>query len=130
MFKRTALICIASASLMFLTNAAHAITTKPFSDAEFAQLQAAGKPVAVHFTATWCPTCKLQDKSLAALAADPALKDVTVLKSDYDQSKALQKQMNVKSQSTFVVFKGKAEVARNSGATDATEIKTLLIKSL
>ena len=130
MFKRTTLLCIASASLMLLASAAHGITTKPFSDVEFAQLQAAGKPVAVHFTATWCPTCKIQDKSLAALAADPALKDVTFLKSDYDQSKALQKQMNVKSQSTFVVFKGKAEVARNSGATDAPEIKTLLSRAL
>ena len=130
MFKRTALVCIASASLMFLASAAHAITTKTYSDAEFAQLQTAGKPVAVHFTATWCPTCKAQDKSLAALNADPSLKDVTILKSDYDQSKALQKQMNVKSQSTFVVFKGKAEVARSSGATDAPEIKTLLVKSL
>ncbi len=130
MFKRTALLCLASASLVFLANAAHAITTKTFSDAEFAQLQAAGKPVAVHFTATWCPTCKAQDKSLAVLAADPALKDVTILKSDYDQSKALQKQMNVKSQSTFVVFKGKAEVTRSSGATDVPEIKTLLSKAL
>jgi thiol-disulfide isomerase/thioredoxin len=130
MFKRTALLCIASGSLVFLASAAHAITTKPFSDAEFAQLQAAGKPVAVHFTATWCPTCKAQDKSLAVLAADPALKGVTILKSDYDQSKALQKQMNVKSQSTFVVFKGKAEVVRSSGATDVPEIKTLLTKAL
>ena len=130
MFKRTALICIASAGLMVLASAAHALTTKPFTDADFAAAQAAGKPVAVHFTATWYPTCKAQDKSLAALAADPALKDVTILKSDYDQSKTLQKQMNVKSQSTFVVFKGKAEVARSSGATDVPEIKTLLIKSL
>jgi thioredoxin 1 len=130
MFKRTALICLASASLMFLASAAHALTVKPFTDADFAAAQAAGKPVAVHFTATWCPTCKAQDKSLAALASDPALKEVTVLTSDYDKSKDLQKQMKVKSQSTFVVFKGKAEVARNSGATDAPEIKTLLIKSL
>jgi thioredoxin 1 len=130
MFKRTALVCLAVSSLVFLASAAHAMTIKPFSDAEFAQLQAAGKPVAVHFTATWCPTCKAQDKSLAVLATDPALKDVTILKSDYDQSKALQKQMNVKSQSTFVVFKGKAEVARNAGATDAPEIKTLLTKAL
>ena len=130
MFKRTTLICIASAGLMVLASAAHALTTKPFTDADFAAAQATGKPVAVHFTATWCPTCKAQDKSLAALVTDPALKDVTILKSDYDQSKALQKQMNVKSQSTFVVFKGKTEVARNSGATDTPEIKTLLTKAL
>ena len=130
MFKRAALLSIASASLLFLASAANALTIKPYSEADFAAAQAAGKPVALHFTATWCPTCKAQDKSLAALAADPVLKDVTVLAADYDKTKSLQKQMNVKSQSTFVVFKGKTEVARNSGATDAPEIKTLLAKSL
>jgi thioredoxin 1 len=130
MLKRTTLIGLACASLMFLASAAHALTVKPFTDADFAAAQAAGKPVAIHFSATWCPTCKAQDKSLAALSSDPALKDVTILTSDYDKSKDLQKQMKVKSQSTFVVFKGKAEVARNSGATDAPEIKTLLTKAL
>ena len=134
MFKRNTFAGLASSSVltgfMLVAGAAHALTIKPFTDANFAAAQATGKPVAIHFTATWCPTCKAQDKALDALAADPALKEVTVLKSDYDQSKALQKQMNVKSQSTFVVFKGKAEVARNSGATDAPEIKTLLTKAL
>jgi thioredoxin 1 len=130
MLKRTALICIASASLMLLANAAHALTVKPFTDADFAAAQADGKPVAIHFSATWCPTCKAQDKSLAALASDPALKQVTVMTADYDKTKDLQKRMLVKSQSTFVVFKGKAEVARNSGATDAPEIKTLFTKAL
>jgi len=130
MLKRTALVCLASTGLMFFASAAQALSVKPFTDADFAAAQAAGKPVAIHFTATWCPTCKAQEKSLAVLANDAALKDVTILKSDYDQSKALQKQMNVKSQSTFVVFKGKTEVARNSGATDAPEIKTLLTKAL
>ena len=130
MFKRTALVCLASAGLMLLASAAHALSVKPFTDADFAAAQATGKPVAIHFTATWCPTCKAQDKSLAALASDPALKDVTVLAADYDKTKPLQKQMNVKSQSTFVVFKGKTEVARNSGATDAPDIKTLLTKAM
>ena len=130
MFKRTALICLTSGALMLLTTTAHALTVKPFTDDAFAAAQATGKPVAIHFTATWCPTCKAQEKSLAVLANDAALKNVTVLKSDYDQGKALQQQMNVKSQSTIVVFKGKIEVARNSGATDAPEIKTLLMKSL
>ena len=130
MFKRTAFIAIASVGLMLIASAAQALTVKPFTDANFAAAQASGKPVAVHFTATWCPTCKLQEKALSALAADPALKNVTVLTADYDTSKAVQKQMKVKSQSTFVVFKGKTEVARNSGATKPDEIKTLLTKAL
>ena len=134
MFKRTAFASLAlttaTAGLMLMASTAHALTIKPFTEANFAAAQATGKTVAVHFTATWCPTCKAQEKSLAALATDSALKDITVLTSDYDQGKALQKQMNVVAQSTFVVFKGKKEVVRSSGDTGAPEIKTLLTKSL
>ena len=130
MFKRTALVNLVSASLLLLASAAHALTVKPFTDVDFAAAQAAGKPVAVLFSASWGPTCKLQEKALNTMAADPALKDVTVMRADYDKSKDMQKQMKVKSQSTFVIFKGKTEVARNSGATEPAEIKALLTKSL
>ena len=130
MFTRNAFITRLAASLLLLTGSAHALTIKPFTDADFAAAQATGKPVAVHFTATWCPTCKAQEKALGVLKADPALANVTLLTSDYDQSKALQKQMSVKAQSTFVVFKGKVEVARSSGEVEPKEIKTLLAKSL
>ena len=130
MFKPSALIPLVTTSLVFLAGAAHALTIKSFSESEFSAAQSAGKAVAVHFTATWCPTCKAQEKALSVLKADPALANVTLLTSDYDQSKALQKQMNVKAQSTFVVFKGKVEVARSSGEVEPKEIKILLSKSL
>ena len=130
MLDRTALMSIFAASFLFASSAAQALTVKPFSAAEFAALQAARQPVAVHFTATWCPTCKAQEKSINVLKSDAALANVTLLTSDYDQSKALQKQMGVMAQSTFVVFKGKAEVARGSGDVEAKAIKTLLVKAL
>lgn len=130
MFKPVAFISFVAASLVCLAGAAHALTIKPFNEAEFAAAQSAGKPVAIHFTATWCPTCKAQEKVLRQLKEDPLLANVTLLTSDYDQSKALQKQMSVKAQSTFVVFKGKVEVARSSGEVEPKEIKTLLAKSL
>ena len=90
----------------------------------------AGSPVAVHFHATWCPTCRAQDKALDALKSDPALKNVTILKADYDQEKALKKQMNIRTQSTFVVFRGSTEVARSAGVTDAEQIKATLAAAL
>ena len=130
MLKRSALICLLATSWMLAAASAHALTIKPFTDADFAAVQKSGAPVAIHFTATWCPTCKAQEKSLAVLKSDPTLKSLTLLTSDYDQSKALQKQMRVNSQSTFVVFKGKAEVARSSGEVDAKAIKTLFAKAL
>jgi thiol-disulfide isomerase/thioredoxin len=43
------------------------------------QAQASGKPVAVHFHADWCPTCKAQEKAFNGLRADPQLKGLTLL---------------------------------------------------
>lgn len=129
--RRTALLSIVPlAALLLATGAAQALTLKPFTAADFAAAQKAGSPVAVHFHATWCPTCRAQDKALDALKSDPALKNVTILKADYDQEKALKKQMNIRTQSTFVVFKGSTEVARSAGVTDAEQIKATLAAAL
>ena len=129
--RRTALLSIVPfAALLLATGAAQALTLKPFTAADFAAAQKAGSPVAVHFHATWCPTCRAQDKALDALKSDPALKDVTVFKADYDQEKALKKDMNIRTQSTFVVFKGSTEVARSAGMTDTEKIKATLAAAL
>jgi thiol-disulfide isomerase/thioredoxin len=89
----------------------------------------AGKPVAVHFHADWCPTCKLQEKALAQLKAEPGL-DLTVLVADYDKEKDLKKAMKVRTQSTLVVFKGSEEKARLAGDTAADKIRTALKAAL
>lgn len=128
--RRHALVCTAAvaltAALSLMAGAAQALTLKPFTAADFAAAQKAGTPVAVHFHATWCPTCRAQDKALQSLANDPALKDVTVLKADYDQEKALKKDLKIRTQSTFVVFRGKEEVARSAGETSAKDILATL----
>ncbi len=40
-----------------------ALTVSPYSAEALAAAQQAGKPVAVHFHADWCPTCKQQEKA-------------------------------------------------------------------
>ena len=132
MLKRlsTAVIYSLAAALLLAAGAAQALTVKPFTTADFAAAQKAGAPVAIHFRADWCPTCRAQDKAIGTLKSDPALDKVTLLLADYDTEKALQKSMNVKAQSTIVVFKGKKEVAREGGTTDAAELKALLKSSL
>jgi thioredoxin 1 len=107
-----------------------ALDIKPYAADQLAAAQATGKPVAVHFHADWCPTCVAQSKSINTLKADPALKSVTLLVADYDKEKELRKSMKVRAQSTFVVFKGKDEVGRIAGETDATKIKSGLAKAL
>lgn len=108
---------------------AHALDIAPYSAPAFAAAQAAGKPVALHFHADWCPTCRAQAEVLEALRADRAL-DVQVLIVDYDNEKELRKQHRVRAQSTLIVFKGRQEKTRLAGETAPDRIKAALGASL
>ncbi len=100
-----------------------------YSKAAFDAAVAAGKPVIVDFAASWCPTCKAQKPIVDALLAEPANKNVTLFKADYDTEKALKQQLNVSQQSTFVVFKGAKEVARSTGETRKEALAALFSKA-
>jgi thiol-disulfide isomerase/thioredoxin len=114
---------LASASLV------QALTLAPYTPQALAQAQADGAAVALHFHADWCPTCRAQDKVLQSLQTAPDLK-VLVLAVDYDNSADLKRALKVRTQSTFIVYRGKAEVARQSGDTSEAGIRTLLAKAL
>ena len=118
-----------SALLLASVTAAQALEIKPYTGAALADAQKAGKPVALHFHADWCPTCKAQDKSLAVLKAEPGL-DVLLLVADYDTEKALKTRFKVRSQSTLVVLHGDQERARLVGDTSADAIRTALKSGL
>lgn len=101
-----------------------------FNQAQFDQLNAAGKPVIVYFHATWCPTCKFQQPIVDRLAAQPDMKQVTIFVADYDKEAALKHAMKVTQQSTFVVFKGGHEVDRSTGQTRERDIRDTFAKAL
>ena len=128
--RRIAIFRTLAAALMLAGGAATAMTVKPYSSGALAAAQNAGGGVALHFHAPWCPTCREQDKVLDKLKADPALDKLTLLRVNYDSTKPLRKSMKVDAQSTFVVFKGKAEVARSSGETDPANIRSTLMRGL
>ena len=122
-------------TLMFLllltaSGLARALDIQPYTAAALQRAQAAGKPVAVHFHADWCPTCKAQEKAFDGLRGDPQLKGVTVLVANYDVERDLKKSMNVRSQSVVVVFRGSKETARIGGETKPDKIKTALLTAL
>jgi thiol-disulfide isomerase/thioredoxin len=123
----SALLIVAS---LGATGAAHALEIRPFDAAALTSLQSAGKPVAVHFHADWCPTCVNQSRSLEQLKSDAQLKDVTVLVADYDKEKDLKRQLKIRSQSVLVVFKGPNEVARSAGETQPAQLRQALAKAL
>ena len=118
-----------SAALLAAATTAQALEIKPYTGAALAEAQQAGKPVALHFHADWCPTCKAQEKSLAALKAEPGL-DIVLLVANYDTEKALKTRFKVRSQSTLVVLRGDQERARLVGDTSADTIRAALKSGL
>ena len=119
----TASLLLAGAAL------AQALEVKPYTAAALAQAQAANQPVALHFHADWCPTCRAQEKALQSLKSDPAL-DLTVLVANYDTEKDLKRRFNVRAQSTLVVLHGAKESARLVGETGAAPIRAALQSAL
>jgi thioredoxin 1 len=116
--------------LLTASGLARALEIQPYSANALQQAQSVGKPVAVHFHADWCPTCKAQEKAFNGLRNDPQLKDITLLVANYDTERELKKAMNVRSQSVVVVFRGRKETARIGGETKPEKIKTALLTAL
>lgn len=127
--RTTGLRSLFAAALLTAAGWSQALELKPFTAEALAAAQQAGQPVAVHFHAEWCPTCKLQEKSLHQLKAESGL-DMTVLVADYDKEKDLKRQHKVRSQSVLIVFKGSTEVARSAGETKPEQLRQALAKAL
>lgn len=103
---------------------------KPFDQATFAQLQADSKPILVDVYADWCPTCKQQAPIVSELMTRPEFKDYTVLKVNFDTQKDVRHALRVTEQSTFIVYRGRQEVARTIGDTRKDSIAATLRKAL
>ena len=92
-------------------------SSKPYEEASFKAAQAAGKPVIVHVTAPWCPTCKAQDQAIEGLSSKPEFSTLTLFKVDYDTQQAVMKGFKANSQSTLIAFNGVTETGRLVGQT-------------
>lgn len=111
------------------TTLAQALDIQPYTAATLAAAQKADKPVALHFHADWCPTCRVQTKVLQELQSGQGL-NLTILVANYDTEKALKRRFNVNVQSTLVVLKGQKEVGRLVGDTTPDGIRTALKSAL
>lgn len=118
-----------STLLVFVAMASHALDIQSYSEAALAQAQKAGKPVALHFHADWCPTCRAQAGALQQLKSEKGL-DITVLVANYDTEKALKKRFNVRTQATLVVLHGEKETERLVGDTSRVGILLALKSAL
>lgn len=130
MFAQRHFLAAAALFAAFSALPAAAFEAKRFEAKAFEAAQAAGKSILVEVHAPWCPTCKAQEPILSSLAQKPAFKNVTAFRVDFDSQKDALKALNVRQQSTLVVFKGKAEKGRSVGDTKAESIEKMLTGAL
>src|SRR5262245_31899226 len=97
---------------------------KSFDDQSFKQAQAAGKPILVDVTASWCPTCRQQRPIVEQIEKEKP--NLVVYKVDFDTAKDTLKRFRGQHQSTLIVFKGTNEVGRSTGDTDPARIRALV----
>jgi thioredoxin 1 len=110
--------------------AAKAAAVAAFDAKAFGASQSDGKTILVEITAPWCPVCKAQKPILQGLWSRPEFKDYTVFDVDFDTQKSVVRSFHATSQSTLIVFKGKTEIGRSVGDTDAASIEALLKKAV
>jgi len=101
----------------------------PWDASRFTALQAEGRPIVVHITAPWCPTCRAQHPILSELAAAPDNVELVVFEVDFDSQKDVLRQFNVRQQSTLIAFDGAEERARAVGITDRAAIAALVAEA-
>lgn len=111
--------------VLLLPALAHATGT-PYTQAGFDALQQAGRPILLVVHADWCPTCRAQAPILDRLLQKPEFSAVTALRVDYDTQKPVVRAFKVPYQSTLIVFRGGAEVARSTAETQPDKLEALL----
>jgi len=128
--RRHLLGAFAFAAALSFAPLAFAADKKPFDLKAFEAAQAAGRPILIDVSAPWCPVCRAQAPILARLQAEPRMKSLVAFNVDFDSQKDLLRKFNVQKQSTLIVFRGKKEVGRSTGDTNAASIEALLNKSI
>ena len=101
-----------------------------FDVASFKAALVAGKPVVVHISAPWCPTCWAQHLVIDMLANAPEYASITIYQVDFDGQKDVVRSFGATHQSTLIAFHGAREMGRSVGDASIEGIGGLLASSL
>ena len=122
--RRAFLALVGAASAAFAVPA-RAFELQPYDPAAVQKAIASGRPVVVHVAAWWCLQCHAQTSILDGLKKDPAYKDVSVFRVDYDKQKDVVAKLACP-RATLIAYKGGKEVGRMSwGITQASVLDVL-----
>lgn len=103
---------------------------RPWDAEGFAAAQAEGRPVIIHVTAPWCPTCRAQKPVVEQLLGQPETAELVVFEVDFDSQKDVLRRFNIRNQSTFVAWRGTTETGRTVGDTRPDGIAALFAGTL
>lgn len=112
------------AAVLSLGLAVHA--AQPYDEKSFNEAQAAGKTVLIDVAASWCPTCKKQEPIIRAIEKERP--NLVVYEVDFDTAKDLLQRLQVRAQSTIIVYKGPKEVVRSTAETDPDRVRAMIAK--
>lgn len=101
------------------------VTEKSFA----ADVLGSDKPIIVDFWATWCGPCKMIAPVFEELAAEHSDK-VTFAKVDIDKAPGLQRDLQIMSIPTLIVFKGGKQVVQLVGAQSKKKIHAAIAEFL
>jgi thiol-disulfide isomerase/thioredoxin len=130
MTRRSAIFAALMVVAWAIGHPALAADQRTYDAAALAADRKAGKSIVVHVAAPWCSTCKAQKPILEKLAADPAFESFAIYELDFDTGGEALQALQVRNQSTLIVFKGETETGRSVGDTDADSIAALFKTAL
>ena len=123
-----ALVLIAG-SVLLAAGSASALSTTPYTPSALAAARASGKPFVINFFATWCTTCRAQERVIESLVEEnPAYGEIAIIRVDWDEHERgeLVRDMGIPRRSTLVVMEGATELGRVVAATGRDQIAALL----
>lgn len=131
--KRREFMGLAAATAL-LPIAARASETLDYTPGLVRERLAAGETVFIDFKASWCTTCRAQERVIGQLRAENTAYDdaITFINVDWDEygRGELANELNIPRRSTLVVMKGEEELGRVVARTSRSDIQALMDTAL